>query len=96
VHDVIPHLTGGTIEASRPDSTIASWRGTCRAAYSIITVSEHAKRDIVRVLDAREECVHVTYEAVEARFADQPARTLNELEPSLRLPERFALYIWAA
>jgi glycosyltransferase involved in cell wall biosynthesis len=98
VHDVIPLILPGYHRSRQAElySRFMAWN-VPRAAHSIITVSEHAKHDIVRVLGVGEEHVHVTYEAVEARFQpDQPAGALERVSAKYRLPERFALYLGGA
>ncbi|HEX6509268.1 MAG TPA: glycosyltransferase family 1 protein, partial [Chloroflexota bacterium] len=60
---------------------------------AIITVSHHARDDILRVLRVPANRVHVTYEAVDERF--QPNGSKHELESvrdRYRLPDRFVLY----
>lgn len=98
VHDVIPLVLPGYLRNRQADlySRFMAWN-VPRAAGSIITVSEHAKRDIVRVLDVREDRVHVTYEAVEARFhASHPASEIERIRKRYHLPERFVLYLGGA
>jgi glycosyltransferase involved in cell wall biosynthesis len=98
VHDVIPLILPGYHRSRQAElySRFMAWN-VSHAARSIITVSEHAKHDIVRVLGVREERVHVTYEAVDARFhPDQPAMALERVSAKYRLPERFALYLGGA
>ena len=98
MHDVIPLVLPGYHRSRQAElySRFMAWN-VPRAARSIITVSEHAKQDIIRVLGVEEERVHVTYEAVEARFhPDQPADELRRVAATYRLPERFALYLGGA
>jgi glycosyltransferase involved in cell wall biosynthesis len=65
-----------------------------RRAAAIVTVSESAKQDIVRILGIPPEKVHVIYEAPAPRFkriAD-PDR-LAAVRRQHDLPERFVLYV---
>jgi glycosyltransferase involved in cell wall biosynthesis len=98
VHDVIPLVVPGYHRSRQAAlySRFMAWN-VPRVTRSIITVSEHAKRDIVRVLGVADERVHVTYEAVEARFhPDQPSSALEQVKAKYHLPERFALYLGGA
>lgn len=97
IHDLIP-----LILPSYHRSWLASLYSrfmalTARRAAAIITVSHCSKRDIVRLLRVPDSRVHVTYEAVDARF--HPGRQQGE-EDALRLkyglPERFLLYTGGA
>jgi alpha-1,3-rhamnosyl/mannosyltransferase len=68
-----------------------------RTARSIIAVSEHAKRDIVRALGISEDRVHVTYEAVDERFRPgQATSTVECVRAKYKLPQHFVLYIGGA
>jgi glycosyltransferase involved in cell wall biosynthesis len=98
VHDVIPLVLPGYHRSYQAElySRFMAWN-VPRAARSIITVSQHAKRDIVQVLGMREDRVHVTYEAVEARFhPDQPLSERARVRARYQLPERFVLYLGGA
>jgi glycosyltransferase involved in cell wall biosynthesis len=98
VHDVIPLVLTGYHRSRQAAlySRFMAWN-VPRAARSIITVSEHAKGDIVRVLGVPEHRVHVTYEAVEDRFRpDHAPGTVEQVREKYRLPERFAFYIGGA
>lgn len=68
-----------------------------RRAHAIITVSEHSKQDIVRLLDVPDGRIHVTYEAADERFTPEhsPGETASLLQ-RYGLPERFLLYIGGA
>ncbi len=98
VHDVIPLVLPGYHRGRQADlySRFMAWN-VPRATRSIITVSEHAKRDIMRILGVREDRVHVTYEGVEARFQpEQPASEVERVRARYHLPQRFALYLGGA
>jgi glycosyltransferase involved in cell wall biosynthesis len=65
-----------------------------RRAAAIITVSDSAKQDIVRILGIPSEKVHVIYEAPAPRFkriCDQ--ERLAAVRRQHDLPERFVLYV---
>jgi glycosyltransferase involved in cell wall biosynthesis len=98
VHDVIPLVLPEYHRSRQADlySRLMAWN-VPRTARLIVTVSEHAKRDIVRVLGVSEDRVNVTYEGVEARFhRDQPVGARERVGTKYRLPKRFALYIGGA
>jgi glycosyltransferase involved in cell wall biosynthesis len=50
----------------------ATTRATARRAQRIITISEHARRDIVRLLSVPEQRVDVTYPAADERYRPLP------------------------
>lgn len=95
VHDVIPLVLPGYHRNRQAElySRFVAWN-VPRKAHSIITVSEHAKGDILRVLGFPEDRVHVTYEAVEARFHPRQAlSTIERIRVKYNLPPRFVLYL---
>jgi glycosyltransferase involved in cell wall biosynthesis len=98
VHDVIPLVLPGYHRSrqARLYSRFMAWNVPNRAA-AIIAVSEHAKRDIVRVLGVPERRVHVIYEAVDDRFhPNQPTNEVERVREKYRLPARFVLYLGGA
>jgi glycosyltransferase involved in cell wall biosynthesis len=65
-----------------------------RRADAIITVSESAKRDIVRLYGSQAERIHVVHEAAAPSFQpirDQPL--LDRVRQRYELAERFVLYV---
>lgn len=65
-----------------------------RRAAAIITVSESAKADIVRVLGLPPEKIHVIYEAPSPRFHRLPdSAALEAVRRRYDLPERFVLHV---
>ena len=97
IHDVIPLVLPGYHRSRQAAlySRFMSWAS--RRAAAVITVSQHSKRDIVRVLRLPEERVRVTYEAADERFAPAPvAGEACALRERYGLPERFLLYIGGA
>jgi glycosyltransferase involved in cell wall biosynthesis len=65
-----------------------------RRAAAVITVSEHARRDLVRVLGLPGEKVHVVQEAAPASFRPvTDGARLAGLRRKYGLPEEFILYV---
>jgi glycosyltransferase involved in cell wall biosynthesis len=98
VHDVIPLVLPGYHRSRQAElySRFMAWN-VPRTARSIIAVSEHAKRDIVRALGISEDRVHVTYEAVDERFRPgQATSTVECVRAKYKLPQHFVLYIGGA
>ena len=65
-----------------------------RRAHAIITVSESAKRDIVRLYGSQAERIHVVHEAAAPSF--RPVRDdvlLDRVRQRYRLADRFILYV---
>ncbi|MBV9578416.1 MAG: glycosyltransferase family 4 protein [Chloroflexi bacterium] len=67
----------------------ATTRATARRARRVLTISEHARRDIVRLLNVPEECVDVTYPAVEDRYRRLPEDEVQAFRRARGLPEAF-------
>jgi glycosyltransferase involved in cell wall biosynthesis len=68
-----------------------------KRASAVITVSQHSRSDIVRMLGIPQDRVHVTYEAVDERFhpGDDPTE-LATLRAKYGLPDTFVLYTGGA
>src|SRR5205823_9980561 len=66
-------------------------RAAVRRARRILTISEHARRDIVRLLGAPDERVEVTYPAVEERFQLLPQHQVETFRHARGLPAVFIL-----
>ena len=65
-----------------------------RRADAIITVSESAKRDIVRLYGSQAERIHVVHEAAAPSFQPVTDQTvLDRVRQRYRLAERFILYV---
>jgi glycosyltransferase involved in cell wall biosynthesis len=97
VHDLIPLILQDYHRSPRAVyySRLMAW--TVSRATAIITVSEHAKRDVMRVLGVGDDRVTVTYEAADARFS--PRGSPNERErlgERYALPQRYVLYLGGA
>ncbi len=94
VHDMIPlvlpeYAPGQAIQAYFRLVTAAA-----RRAAAIITVSNHARADVVRLLGVPPERVHVAYEGTDPRFHPTSDPTLLEaVRLRYHLPSRFALYL---
>lgn len=69
----------------------ATTRAAARRARRVLTISEHARRDIVRLLNVPEECVDVTYPAVEDRYRRLPEDEVEAFRSARGLPEAFVL-----
>jgi glycosyltransferase involved in cell wall biosynthesis len=67
----------------------ATTRATARRARRILTISEHARRDIVRLLNVPEQRVDVTYPAVEDRYQPLPEQTIEAFKMARDLPASF-------
>jgi len=67
----------------------ATTRAAARRARRVLTISEHARRDIVRLLSVPEECVDVTYPAVEDRYRPLPEDEVEAFRTGRGLPEAF-------
>jgi glycosyltransferase involved in cell wall biosynthesis len=71
----------------------ATTRATARRAKRVLTISEHARRDIVRLLSVPEECVDVTYPAVEDRYRTLPDDEVRAFRVARGLPEAFVFAV---
>jgi glycosyltransferase involved in cell wall biosynthesis len=67
----------------------ATTRAAARRARRILTISEHARRDIVRLLNVPEGNVEVTYPAVEERYRRYPESDIAAFRVARDLPEAF-------
>jgi glycosyltransferase involved in cell wall biosynthesis len=67
----------------------ATTRATARRARRVLTISEHARRDIVRLLAVPEQRVDVTYPAAEERYRLLPERDVRAFRMARDLPETF-------
>jgi len=78
--------------AFRPANRIylaATTRAAAKRSRRVLTISEHARRDIVRLLSVPEECVDVTYPAVEDRYRRLPEDEVEAFRTVRGLPEAF-------
>lgn len=94
IHDVIPMR----LPAYQPDTKVKAYmRLIARASHSasqIITISEHAKKDIIDVLKLPTERIHVIYQAAAEEY--QPVTDPEVLAAARKrygLGERYILYL---
>jgi glycosyltransferase involved in cell wall biosynthesis len=71
----------------------ASTRATVRRARRVLTISEHARRDIVRLLSVPEQRVDVTYPAAEERYGIRPSAEVEAFRVARGLPEVFVFAV---
>ncbi len=71
----------------------ATTRATARRARRVLTISEHARRDIVRLLSVPEQRVDVTYPAAEERYRLLPASEVAAFRMARGLPESFVFAV---
>jgi glycosyltransferase involved in cell wall biosynthesis len=71
----------------------ASTRATARRAQRILTISEHTRRDIVRLLNVPEQRVDVTYPAAEQRYRLLPSEQVRAFRLARSLPEDFVFAV---
>ncbi|NJM09083.1 glycosyltransferase family 4 protein [Candidatus Gracilibacteria bacterium] len=64
-----------------------------RRAARVITVSEHARRDIVRLLHLQPERVSVTYEAAAPEFRPMATTEIQRVRTAYGLNEPYILYV---
>jgi glycosyltransferase involved in cell wall biosynthesis len=94
VHDLIPLIQEQYHRGPAPILYSRLMAYAVRSAVAIITVSEHSRRDIVRLLHVPTDRVHVTPEAAGDGFS--PEATNGEamsLRERYRLPARYLLYL---
>jgi glycosyltransferase involved in cell wall biosynthesis len=79
-------------QAFKPANRIylaATTRATARRARRIVTISEHARRDIVRLLNVPAQRVDVTYPAAEGRYRLISNDKVEAFRAERSLPEAF-------
>jgi glycosyltransferase involved in cell wall biosynthesis len=62
-------------------------------ARRVLTISEYARHEIVRLLGVSCERVTTTYCGVDSRFRPLPAAEIEEFRQARQLPKRFILYL---
>jgi glycosyltransferase involved in cell wall biosynthesis len=82
-----------TFKAANRIYLAATTRATARRARRILTISEHARRDIVRLLGVPEQRVDVTYPAAEERFRLLPSAEIQAFRLARGLPEAFVFSV---
>lgn len=94
IHDLIPLV----LPEYRGSRAIRAYfhlvRAAARRAAAVITVSHHARADIIRLLGIPPERVHVFYEGVDVRYhPDQPTTDSARVRARHDLPAQYALYL---
>ncbi len=96
LHDLVPlRLPYATLDKKERYFRLAEW--ICRTSSHIVTVSEHSKRDIVRLLNVDPDNVTNTYQAVSipGEYRSKPELEVrHEIEGTYGLPykEYFLFY----
>jgi glycosyltransferase involved in cell wall biosynthesis len=96
VHDVIPLVLEGYHRGCASVAYSKLMAHTVSRARAIITVSEHSKRDIARVLGVSMKKIHVTYEAADGCTPSSTHISSDQLAGRYGIPERYLLYIGGA
>jgi glycosyltransferase involved in cell wall biosynthesis len=68
-------------------------RLAARQARRVLTISEHGRQEIVRLLGVRPDRVTTTYCGVDRRFQPLPAAEVEAFRRHRQLPARFVLYL---
>jgi glycosyltransferase involved in cell wall biosynthesis len=71
----------------------ATTRGSAHRARRILTISEHARRDIVRLLSVPEQRVDVTYPAAEERYRPLASEEVDAFRLARGLPQVFVFAV---
>ncbi len=71
----------------------ATTRAAAKRARRIVTISEHTRRDIVRLLGVPEQRVDVTYPAAEERYRLMPPAEVEAFRLARGLPEAFVFAV---
>ncbi|MBN1310540.1 MAG: glycosyltransferase family 4 protein [Anaerolineae bacterium] len=93
VHDLIYHLFPQHHKRLNYWYLNAAMPLFVRRAGHIITISECAKEDLIRLYDVPPEKVSVIYEAAAPHFRPQSAEQVGEVSARYRLPERYLLAV---
>jgi glycosyltransferase involved in cell wall biosynthesis len=94
VHDLIPLVLPGYYRSPRAAYYSRLMAVTVPKAQAIITVSEHAKSDIVRILHVPPDRITVTPEAADERFTPDAAPGDSvDVRERYALPPRSVLYL---
>lgn len=96
IHDLIPLVVPGYHRSRQSALYSRLMAHFVKRARAIITVSEHSRADIVRVLEIPSSKVHVVYEAVDADMdVHVDDQALENVRSKYRLPERYVLTMGA-
>jgi glycosyltransferase involved in cell wall biosynthesis len=71
----------------------ASARAAARRARQVLTISQHSRRDIVRLLGVPEQRVQVTYPAADERFLPLPPDEVAAFRRRKNLPDPFVFAV---
>jgi glycosyltransferase involved in cell wall biosynthesis len=93
VHDLIFHLLPQHHKRLNRWYLNAAMPLYCRRASAIICISEHTKRDLVRLWGVNADKVHVIYEAASPRFQLTPPGQVAAVRARYGLPERYLLTV---
>ncbi|MDY7041901.1 MAG: glycosyltransferase family 1 protein [Chloroflexota bacterium] len=66
---------------------------SARHSKRVIAISQHTKRDVIRLLGVPAERVEVVYCGVDEDFYPRPAAEVREFRRKKELPERFMLFV---
>ncbi len=65
-----------------------------RRATAVITVSDHARQELIRVLNLNPDKIHVIHEAAPAHIQrETDTAVLNQIQQKYQLPQQFILYV---
>jgi glycosyltransferase involved in cell wall biosynthesis len=66
---------------------------SCKQATRIIAVSEHTRRDVIRLYGVADDKVQAIPHGVDARFGPRPRQEIADFRRAHALPERFILFV---
>lgn len=89
VYDLSFLLYPDAFKAANRIYLAATTRATVRRARRVLTISQHARRDIVRLLGVPEERVDVTYPAAEERYRLMRESEVEAFRLARGLPDAF-------
>lgn len=94
IHDASLFLFGGYHPRARHATIRLMLPFVARRAAAVITVSQHARQDLLRVLKLPDEKVHVVHEAAPEHFrpVEDPIE-LENIRQRYQLPQEFLLYV---
>jgi glycosyltransferase involved in cell wall biosynthesis len=93
VYDLSFLLYRDAFKAANRIYLAATTRASARRARRVLTISEHTRRDIVRLLSVPEEYVDVTYPAVDERYRRLPDAQVEAFRLARELPEAFVFAV---
>ncbi len=93
VYDTIGLDEANAVPPARRAALRFTLQMALRSAAGVITLSEAARQDIVRVFGIAPERISVTPLAADQRFRPQPEDAVRALRARLGLPDAFVLYV---